>query len=50
MRRGEKRWQRAMDVILIATLVAILALFAYSMIDAYVLSIGERPAASPRAL
>jgi hypothetical protein len=43
----QRRQRRLGDALLIAVLVVIVALFVYSMIDAYVLSISERPFANP---
>ena len=42
-----KRRRRLEEGVLVAIFVIVVALFVYSMIDAYVLSISERPSANP---
>ena len=44
---GSKRRRRREEGLLVAIFVIIVALFVYSMLDAYVLSLGERPSANP---
>ena len=44
---GSERRTRLGESLLVAIFVIIVALFVYSMLDAYVLSLGERPSANP---
>ena len=46
---GESKRRRLGEGVLIAIFVLVVALFVYSMLDAYVLSFSERPFANPFA-